>query len=99
MEALQLYTDLDFDEGQLDCLEVLAALDAVEGRPDRALRTLSVASRRRDDLAAPLFVPDEVTQSAGAVAAARAQLGDDAERVELDAESATVEDLVAAILG
>ncbi|MBJ7609445.1 MAG: tetratricopeptide repeat protein [Candidatus Dormibacteraeota bacterium] len=46
-EALQLYSDLDFDEGQLDCLEVLAALDAVEGRANRALLTLTASASAR----------------------------------------------------
>ncbi len=96
MEALRLYTALGFDEGKLDCLEVLGALDADAGNAASALRMVSVAGRRREELAAPLFVPDEVTQSAEAEHTARSALGTAATaRVIADSRELTVDDLVA----
>lgn len=96
LEALHLYTVLDFDEGRLDCLEMLGVLEADAGRPERALRVLTVVARRLEELAAPLFVPDEVQQFADATAMARAALGPaEVERVQLESQQMTIDDVVA----
>jgi predicted ATPase/DNA-binding SARP family transcriptional activator len=99
MEALRLYTALGFDEGKLDCLEVLGALEADAGNAESALRMMCVAGRRREELAAPLFVPDEVTQVAQAERTATTALGTTATaRVVAGARDMTVDELVARLL-
>jgi predicted ATPase len=99
LEALHLYTDLDFDEGRLDCLEMLGVLEADAGRAEPALRMLSVAARRLEELAAPLFVPDEVQQFADATALARTALGPaEAERIQRESQQLTIDDVVAELL-
>ncbi len=97
--ALQLYTELGFDEGQLDCLEVVAAIAADQGDCERALRLLSVAARAREELGAPLFVPDEIAQVRDAEAATRHAVSKaDSERILLEAGDMSVHDAVAAVL-
>jgi len=46
LECLFRYRDLELDEGQLDAIEALAGLEVAEGRPDSALRLLSVTEPR-----------------------------------------------------
>ena len=74
LECLFRYRDLELDEGQLDAIEALAGLEVAEGRPDSALRLLSVTERERRRLGAPIFVPDESDDRDATLAAARGAL-------------------------
>ena len=76
IDALTIYNEMGFDEGKLDCLEVLAAQGANEGRGEMALQLLTVTARMRDTLSAPLFVADEQAQRVDAEQRARMLLGD-----------------------
>ncbi|MDT4956706.1 MAG: hypothetical protein QOD31_505 [Pseudonocardiales bacterium] len=80
LESLFRYRELELDEGQLDAIEALAGLEVAEGRPDSALRLLTVTDRERRRLGAPIFVADESDYRDAAVAAAHASL--DARTVE-----------------
>jgi len=100
LECLSSYRELELDEGQLDAIEALAGLDVAEGRPDSALRLLSVTDRERRRLGAPIFVADESDDRDAAAAAARAALDEEtiaeisaaAERLTL---AGVVDDLLA----
>jgi tetratricopeptide (TPR) repeat protein len=70
LESLFRYRELELDEGQLDALEALAGVEVAEGRPDSALRLLTVTDRERRRLGAPIFVADESDYRDAAVAAA-----------------------------
>jgi predicted ATPase/DNA-binding SARP family transcriptional activator len=99
VEALTIYLDLGFDEGQLDCLEVVASAVADEGDSALALRLLLVTVRAREELGAPLFVPDEVAQVSEALAASRGRLDPaEVERITAEAGDASLSDAVAAVL-
>src|SRR5262249_27707556 len=54
-ESLELFAELRFDEGQADCLEVLAFQRAAAGDVREALRLLTVADATRERLGAPMF--------------------------------------------
>jgi hypothetical protein len=75
--TLAAYHELDLAEGVLDAVEALAHLDALTGRPERALRNLTAAARERVRLGAPIFTPDEVSDRNRAEALARAAVGPD----------------------
>src|SRR5262249_21793431 len=60
LASLRLYGDLDMVEGQLDVLDLLAAVELAERHPTAALRLLTVAGRERERLGAPLFSLDEI---------------------------------------
>lgn len=71
MEALRLYRDLDLVEGLLDIEELIGGLEVAEGRPAAALRLFTVTAARRQQIGAPLIVPDELAARDEAEAAAR----------------------------
>jgi len=73
LEALAVYHQLGFDEGEADCLEVLAFQRAAAS-PEHALELLTVADRARERLGAAMFVPDERAARAAAEAAIGARL-------------------------
>ncbi|HXM54896.1 MAG TPA: BTAD domain-containing putative transcriptional regulator [Candidatus Dormibacteraeota bacterium] len=68
LDALARYRQLGFDEGQADCLEMLA-FQRAEAEPALALELLTVADRARERLGAAMFVPDERAARAAAEAA------------------------------
>ncbi|HEY7199899.1 MAG TPA: BTAD domain-containing putative transcriptional regulator [Candidatus Dormibacteraeota bacterium] len=78
LDALAIYEQLGFDEGEADCLELLAFQRAGTS-PAHALELLAVADRARERLGAAMFVPDERAARAEAEVAIGAAL-DDAER-------------------
>ncbi|PZS34318.1 MAG: hypothetical protein DLM58_05925 [Pseudonocardiales bacterium] len=80
LECLFRYRELELDEGQLDAIEALAGIEVAEGRPESALRLLTVTARERRRLGAPIFVADESDYRDASVAAAHAAL--DAARVQ-----------------
>lgn len=91
IEALHIYTDRGFDEGQLDCLEVIAAVAAAAGDHTGALRILLVTTRAREELGSPLFVPDELAQVSDALAIARGGLDPiEVARITLEARDLTL---------
>ncbi|MFN2464596.1 MAG: BTAD domain-containing putative transcriptional regulator [Candidatus Dormibacteria bacterium] len=99
LEALRLYTELGFDEGQIDCLEVIGAIAADVGDSEMALRLLGLAVRAREELGAPLFVPDELAQVNDALAIARDALDTEvARRVMLEASELSLAAAVFALL-
>ena len=99
LEALTIYSDLEFDEGQLDCLEVIGAAAAADGDSARALRLLLVTTRAREELGWPLFVPDELAQVRDALALSRDALDAiDVERIAVDARDVTLADAVEGVL-
>jgi predicted ATPase/DNA-binding SARP family transcriptional activator len=74
LESLFRYRELELDEGQLDAIEALAVLEVADGRPESALRLLTVTDRERRRLGAPIFVADESDHRDAAVAATHAAL-------------------------
>jgi hypothetical protein len=100
VDALTIYNEMGFDEGKLDCLEVLAAQEADEGRGEIALQLLAVTARMRETLSAPLFVADEQAQRVDADAQARVLLGNAvADSVVKDADELTLAQAVDSVLG
>jgi predicted ATPase/DNA-binding SARP family transcriptional activator len=100
IEALRLYTDLGFDEGQLDCLEAIAAIAAATGASGEALRLLNVTMRSREELGSPLFVPDELAQVTDALETARGALDEaEIERISTESHDLTLSDAVLSVLG
>jgi predicted ATPase/DNA-binding SARP family transcriptional activator len=79
MDSLALYHQLGFDEGQADCLEMLACQRAADS-PGLALELFSVADRARERLGAPMFVPDERAAREVAETAIREALDQEARR-------------------
>ncbi|HSR26312.1 MAG TPA: BTAD domain-containing putative transcriptional regulator, partial [Candidatus Eisenbacteria bacterium] len=79
LDALALYDQLGFDEGQADCLEILACQRAGD-RPQLALELFTVADRARERLGAPMFVPDERAARAAAEAAIRRAVDEESRR-------------------
>ncbi|MDQ6747943.1 MAG: tetratricopeptide repeat protein, partial [Candidatus Dormibacteraeota bacterium] len=99
VDALRLYTELGFEEGQLDCLEATAALAAADGDATQAVRLLSVTMRAREELGSPLFMPDELAQVEDALAIARGALGEaEFGRLTVRARDVSVADAVASVL-
>jgi non-specific serine/threonine protein kinase len=100
VEALTIYNEMGFDEGKLDCLEVLAAQEADEGRGKIALQLLTVTARMRDTLSAPLFVADEQAQRVDAEQRARMLLGDaTADGIVITADELSLAEAVDSVLG
>jgi predicted ATPase/DNA-binding SARP family transcriptional activator len=52
-ESMEIYNALHLNEGVLDALDTLAAVEVAEGRPHRALFLLTVIDRERDRLGQP----------------------------------------------
>jgi hypothetical protein len=97
LHALSIYTELDIAEGQLDAVEGLAHLHALQGQPAQALRLLVVSDRERSRLGAPLFTPDELADRTRAEELARAAMSREETTAALRAASSdTLADLVAA---
>jgi predicted ATPase/DNA-binding SARP family transcriptional activator len=86
-EALDRYVELEIEEGQLDAAEGLAHLAALAGGHRDALLALLVCGRRRSQLGAPLFTPDERVDRATAEERARTGLTSD----EIDAVARAAE--------
>lgn len=98
LDSLRRYREIGLVEGQLDSLDALAALEVADGRPEAALRLLTVAARQRARLGAPLFVPDEIADRDAALAAAREALGSGAEQLEREAATLPLEPVVESVL-
>jgi predicted ATPase len=94
-QALDRYLELDLEEGQLDAVEGLGHLAALAGRYREALLALLVCERRRIQLGAPLFTPDELVDRATAEELARRGLTtDEAAEAARTAESLSLVDAV-----
>lgn len=99
LDALRRYREIGLVEGQLDSLDALAALDVADGRPEVALRLLTVTARQRARLGAPLFVPDEIADRETALVTAREALGRGAEPLEREAATLPLTQVVDSALG
>jgi tetratricopeptide (TPR) repeat protein len=53
-ESLQLYAELEVRNAISYCLEMLAAIDAVEGRPEEAAQLFGAADKIREDIGVPV---------------------------------------------
>src|SRR5450631_912122 len=60
--TLRLYSELRFEEGEIDYLEVLAALAMRTGDGLQAMRLLTASGRLRGELGSPLPPVDELEQ-------------------------------------
>jgi tetratricopeptide (TPR) repeat protein len=99
IDALRLYSELRFEEGEIDCLEVLAALAVLTGDGLQALRLLTVSGRLRGELGSPLPPGDELEQRIDAERDARLLLGDaEADRVGRESAQTSLHDVVTEIL-
>jgi predicted ATPase/DNA-binding SARP family transcriptional activator len=99
LRGLRHYHEIGMVEGLLDCLDGIAGVDVLDGRPEQALRLLTVAGRHRDRLGAPLFIADEIAYRESALAAAIAALGDETGPLVAAARELAVEPVVEELLG
>ncbi|MDQ5830451.1 MAG: tetratricopeptide repeat protein, partial [Actinomycetota bacterium] len=76
-ESLELMRRFGFRSAAVDCLEGLARVAAMQGRPERAARLLGASAALRDEMGAPL-APTSRADHDHAANAARAALGEDA---------------------
>ena len=76
-ESLELMRRFGFRAAAVDCLEGLARVAAMQGRPERAARLLGASAALRDEMGAPL-APASRADHDHAANAARAALGEDA---------------------
>jgi tetratricopeptide (TPR) repeat protein len=76
-ESLELMRRFSFRSAAVDCLEGLARVAAMQGRPERAARLLGASAALRDEMGAPL-APTSRADHDHATNAARAALGQDA---------------------
>jgi predicted ATPase/DNA-binding XRE family transcriptional regulator len=76
-ESLELMRRFGFRSAAVDCLEGVARVAAMQGRPERAARLLGASAALRDEMGAPL-VPASRTDHDHAANAARVALGEDA---------------------
>ncbi len=74
LEALRLCVSLGHAEGQVDCLDVVAAIDVAEGRQAAGLQLFEVVSAARRRLGLEVSTPDERRDRVAAIALARASL-------------------------
>jgi tetratricopeptide (TPR) repeat protein len=75
LEALRIYSDLDFAEGMADAVEAVAALEITGGRAAEGLRLYEVAGQERGLIGSVIVTPDERADRAVALAAAIKSLG------------------------
>jgi hypothetical protein len=93
LDSLAIYGRLSYDEGEADCLEIIACLQAEAGDAAAALRLLVVADGVRERLGAPMLLPDERAARSGAEVAIadalddmeRRRVADEAAGLDLDA--------------
>lgn len=78
LEALKLCVFLGHAEGQVDCLDVVAAIDVAEGRHAQGLRMFEVVGATRRRLGLEVSTPDERRDRDAAIAHARASLDPEA---------------------
>jgi predicted ATPase len=76
-ESLELMRRFSFRSAAVDCLDGVARVAAMQGRPERAARHLGASAALRDDMGAPL-APTSRADHDHAANAARAALGEDA---------------------
>ena len=96
VEALGMCVALGHAEGQVDCLDVVAAIEVGEGHLAAGLRLFEIVGAARRRLGLEVSTPDERRDREAAVHLARASL--DAPAIhEIELASATVDITVAAI--
>jgi predicted ATPase len=95
VRAMRLYRQLELTEGVIDALDLLAAVEVVEGRPALALRMLTVAGLERTRIGAPQIMMDELDARDAAERSARAALGITAAGVVAEARAVPFEAIVA----
>ncbi len=78
LEALRHCVALAHAEGQVDCLDVVAAIDVAEGRMAPGLRLFEVVRAARRRLGLEVSTPDERRDRDAAITLARASLDEDA---------------------
>jgi hypothetical protein len=97
--TLRLYSELRFEEGEIDYLEVLAALAMRTGDGLQAMRLLTASGRLRGELGSPLPPVDELEQRIDAERDARLLIGDaEADRAERESAQTSLHDVVTEIL-
>jgi tetratricopeptide (TPR) repeat protein len=98
-QALAVYQELQFVDGELDILGLLACLEVDEGRPEAGLRTLAVTERERQRTGYRVQLAADREARGRALAAATLALGEDGARaVRAAAAAADVDDLVTEFL-
>jgi tetratricopeptide (TPR) repeat protein len=75
-EALRLCVALEHAEGQVDCIDVVAAIDVAERRYAEGLRLFAIVDAARRRLGLEVATPDERRDREAAIERARAALGD-----------------------
>lgn len=78
LEALRLCVSLGHAEGQVDCLDVVAANEVAEGRHAAGLRLFEVVGAARRRLGLEVSTPDERRDRDAAITLARASLDGEA---------------------
>ncbi len=96
LDALRRCVLLGHAEGQVDCLDVVAAIDVAEGDMAAGLRLFAVVGAARRRLGLEVSTPDERRDRDAAVARARAALGE-ARVVAIEAAAASVDITEAAV--
>ena len=74
VEALRLCVVLEHAEGQVDCLDVVAAIDVAEARYAEGLRLFVIVDAARRRLGLEVATPDERRDRDAAIALARVTL-------------------------
>jgi hypothetical protein len=96
-EALRHCVALGHAEGEVDCLDVVAAIDVSEGRMAAGLRLFEIVDDSRHRLGLEVSTPDERRDRDAAIMLARASLSEgtiaavEAEAGQIDITSAAVE--------
>ena len=78
LEALRLCVVLGHAEGQVDCLDVVAAIEVAEGHPAAGLRLFEVVRAARRRLGLEVSTPDERRDRDAAIKLARVSLDGEA---------------------
>jgi hypothetical protein len=81
LHILRTARNISYTVGVLDAFGLLACVEAADGRPELAVRLLTVAQQQRAEIGAPLFIADELAAQATAWERARAALGPEADRI------------------
>ena len=95
-EALRLCVVLGHAEGQVDCLDVVAAIDVAEGDHAAGLRIFELVGAARRRLGLEVSTPDERRDRDAAIQLARESLGESKVR-EIEAEASSLDITEAAV--
>jgi predicted ATPase/DNA-binding SARP family transcriptional activator len=93
-EGLELYEQVALETGTFDILDGLAGVELAEGRPEAALRLLTVTDREWDRLVTVPFSPDRIDDREAVRRAATDALGDRAAAVVTAAKLVPLDDVV-----